>query len=154
MTLWVCFVSSQWSHNSLLHYCVFLAVKINIRQHNSAGSGSQGSPVTCHVTRSQPAYRVGRPGTAARPQRQGTIFFQKGISHLWVEKHFSMQQYSSAKAVNTSRKWMAPYKPFFDFCSCLVVCVLWFCLPLADNPFSLQSDATLSNKPPQKNARP
>ena len=27
-------------------------------------------PGTCHVTRSQPAYRVGRPGTAARPLRR------------------------------------------------------------------------------------
>ena len=27
-------------------------------------------PVTCHVTRSQPAYRVGRSGTGARPLRR------------------------------------------------------------------------------------
>ncbi len=42
----------------------------------SCGQHTSCDPVTCHVTRSQPAYRVGRPGTATRPHRQGTIFSQ------------------------------------------------------------------------------
>ena len=50
------------------------------------GQHTSCDPVTCHVTRSQPAYRVGRPGTAARPQRQGTIFFKKlyAIFLFWL----------------------------------------------------------------------
>ena len=50
--LWVasvlCFVSSQWSHNSLLHYLVFLTLKINIKT-TLLVDALQGSRVTCNV---------------------------------------------------------------------------------------------------------
>ena len=52
LRLGVCFVSWQWSHNSLLHYFVFLAVKINIRHTTPLVVGPQGSPVsrvTCNT---------------------------------------------------------------------------------------------------------
>ena len=45
----------------------------NLRRHGtwSPDCGQHTcDPVTCHVTRSQPAYRVGRSGTGARPLRR------------------------------------------------------------------------------------
>ena len=73
-------VTIMWSVHIIIKIITTIIIIIIIiiieGQHKSC------DPVTCHVTRSQPAYRVGRPGTAARPQRQGTIFFQKEISHL------------------------------------------------------------------------